>query len=167
MADDTNLTPDRTVPLDIANRLSPEDRDAMTGVTLMNVPQGAQLSAGVSAGDGRWTLSPEELNGLVLAPPVGWGGDIALAVSVAISPGAGEKAPTTVAFGVTIPSPPARKKRLNRSRFLSRTPRGPNPPVKTLIRLSRKPKTLPHKRNKALPWILTSARRRRSRSPWM
>ena len=46
MAGDTSLTPDRTVPLDIANRLSPEDRDAMTGVTLMNVPQGAQLSAG-------------------------------------------------------------------------------------------------------------------------
>ena len=46
MAGDTSLTPDRTVPLDIANRLSPEDRDAMSGVTLMNVPQGAQLSAG-------------------------------------------------------------------------------------------------------------------------
>ncbi len=103
MAGDTSLTPDRTVPLDIANRLSPEDRDAMTGVTLMNVPQGAQLSAGVSVGDDRWTLSPEELDGLILAPPPGWGGNIALAVSVAISPGAGETAPTTVAFGVTIP----------------------------------------------------------------
>jgi len=103
MAGETAPAPDRAVPLDIANRLSAKDREGMSGVTLVNVPPGAVLSAGVVADDGNWVLSPEDLTGLVLSPPPDWGGDITLTVRIAVQAGAGETVPTTLAFGVTIP----------------------------------------------------------------
>jgi len=103
MAGETAPQPDRTVPLDIANRLSAQDREGMSGVTLVNVPPGAVLSAGVADDDGSWVLSPEDLAGLVLSPPPDWGGDITLTVRVTVQAGAEETVPTTLAFGVRVP----------------------------------------------------------------
>ncbi len=103
MAFETAPASERTVPLDIANRMSAKDREGMSGVTLVNVPPGAVLSAGVVADDGSWVLSPEDLAGLLLSPPPDWGGDIILTARVVVQAGDGETAPTTLTFGVTIP----------------------------------------------------------------
>ena len=50
-------------------------------VTIAGLPAGATLSAGNNNGDGSWTLTPAQLNGLTLTPPQDFSGQLALTVT--------------------------------------------------------------------------------------
>ncbi|MBT6362284.1 MAG: DUF4114 domain-containing protein, partial [Rhodospirillaceae bacterium] len=58
-------------PLDLSASLNDTDGSESLSVTLAGVPAGAELSAGTDNGDGSWTLSPDDLDGLNLFVPEG------------------------------------------------------------------------------------------------
>ena len=66
-----------------------------------NVPNGAVLSAGINNGNGTWTLTPAQLSGLTLTPPLDFSGQINLSVS-AISSENGSTANATANLPVTV-----------------------------------------------------------------
>ena len=51
-------------------------------IVVSNVPQGAILSAGTDNGDGTWTLTPDQLDGLTVTPPSDFNGQFELGVQV-------------------------------------------------------------------------------------
>jgi Ca2+-binding RTX toxin-like protein len=61
--------------------------ETLDSITVSGVPSGASLSAGTDNGDGSWTLSPDQLSGLVLMPPPDYSGSIPLMVSAVSSDG--------------------------------------------------------------------------------
>ncbi len=64
--------------------------DAGNSVTVSGVPSGAELSAGTDNGDGTWTLSGGDLNGLTITPADGSSDDVALSFEVSGADGAGD-----------------------------------------------------------------------------
>ncbi|MBF0295413.1 MAG: hypothetical protein HQL96_09510 [Magnetococcales bacterium] len=60
---------DHPIALDLAAALSDIDGSESLTVTLSGLPEGAQLSAGIDNGDGSWTLTADQLPGLLLTPP--------------------------------------------------------------------------------------------------
>lgn len=60
---------DHAVALDIASALTDTDGSETLSLTIMGVPEGAELSAGVDQGGGVWLLQPEDLDGLTIRPP--------------------------------------------------------------------------------------------------
>ncbi len=88
VADDPELTvsdasgaEDEAIALDIASSLGDVDGSESLSVTVRGVPSGASLTAGVDNGDGSWTLSAEELEGLALRPPRDFSGELELEVT--------------------------------------------------------------------------------------
>jgi|GEM_PF-467141 len=73
---------DSAIALDIAAALTDTDGSEILSVTVAGVPAGASLSAGTDNGDGSWSVSPGQLNGLSLTPPVNVSGAIALVITV-------------------------------------------------------------------------------------
>jgi large repetitive protein len=69
------------IPLDITASLPGGSDDTITEVTIEGVPTGAQLSAGTDNGDGTWTLSSGDLNGLTITPVAGDSTDFTLQVN--------------------------------------------------------------------------------------
>jgi Ca2+-binding RTX toxin-like protein len=53
----------------------------VTEIVIAGVPAGATLSAGADNGDGTWTLTPEQLDGLTITPPENSDADIQLTVT--------------------------------------------------------------------------------------
>ncbi|MBM3565387.1 MAG: hypothetical protein FJX42_04655 [Alphaproteobacteria bacterium] len=71
-------------------------------VTIMGVPKGATLSAGTDNGDGTWTLTPEQIEGLTLIPPADSAEDIALTVTATATAADGETASASETVDVEI-----------------------------------------------------------------
>jgi type II secretory pathway predicted ATPase ExeA len=71
---------DEAVALDIRASLADNDGTAALAIAISGLPQGARLSAGRNNGDGIWSLSPEELDGLALMPPADFSGRLRLRV---------------------------------------------------------------------------------------
>ena len=82
---------DSAIALDIDASLS--DATETLSVTISGVPEGATLSAGTSNGDGSWTLSPDQLDGLTITPPADYAGSFDL--SVTATSVSGEESATT------------------------------------------------------------------------
>ncbi|MDZ7888722.1 MAG: hypothetical protein U5M72_05520 [Pseudomonas sp.] len=61
--------------------LSDPDASEHLSLQVAGLPQGATLSAGTHNADGSWTLSPDQLPGLIMTPPADFSGDIHLAVT--------------------------------------------------------------------------------------
>ncbi|NYZ23140.1 hypothetical protein HND93_25815, partial [Azospirillum sp. ROY-1-1-2] len=93
---------DSAIPLDIAAALTDLDGSETLSVTIAGVPEGAVLSAGTDNGDGSWTLTAEELDGLTFTPPENTGGTIALSVTATATDADGSQATTTAAITVAV-----------------------------------------------------------------
>ena len=91
------------IALDIS--ASPTDTDGSENLSIVisGVPEGAHLSAGSNNGDGSWTLTPQQLAGLLITPPPGSSENFTLTVS-AISTEAsnGDTATTTQTIDVIV-----------------------------------------------------------------
>lgn len=73
------------IALNIGAALTDTDGSETLAITLSGVPAGATLSAGTNLGGGNWSLSPAQLAGLTLTPPLYWSGTINLTVSATAS----------------------------------------------------------------------------------
>jgi hypothetical protein len=69
---------DQPIALGLSAALADRDGSESLSLVLEGLPQGSRLSAGVNNGDGSWTLTPAQLNGLTLTPPRNWSGGMAL-----------------------------------------------------------------------------------------
>ncbi|MEH0861083.1 Ig-like domain-containing protein [Halobacteriovorax sp. DPLXC-1] len=88
VADIPNLTveaasgdEDTAIPLSITSSLNDTDGSETLEITISGVPTGAILSAGTDNGDGSWTLTPDQLTGLTITPPLDSGVDFDLTVT--------------------------------------------------------------------------------------
>jgi len=90
---------DTAIALDIDAALS--DATETLSVTISGVPKGATLSAGTDNGDGSWTLSPDQLEGLTITPPEDYAGSFDLAVTATSVAGA-DSATTETSFTVNV-----------------------------------------------------------------
>jgi Ca2+-binding RTX toxin-like protein len=90
---------DVAIPLDISAVVG--DSNEVLTVTVAGVPEGAKLSAGTDNGDGTWTLTPEQLQGLALTPPANYSGELALTVT-ATATESGQSATTTGTIAVNV-----------------------------------------------------------------
>ncbi|MCD1594385.1 Ig-like domain-containing protein, partial [Thalassospira xiamenensis] len=70
---------DSAITLDIDAGLT--DSGEVLTVTISGVPEGAKLSAGTDNGDGSWTLSAADLNGLTITPADDFSGSFDLTVT--------------------------------------------------------------------------------------
>ncbi|MGO4525441.1 Ig-like domain-containing protein [Microvirga sp. 2MCAF35] len=69
---------DQPVALDLSAALTDIDGSEVLSVVIEGLPAGSRLSAGIDNGDGSWTLTPAQLTGLTLTPPVDWSGQMDL-----------------------------------------------------------------------------------------
>ena len=90
------------ISLHVSSALADTDGSESFTVTVAGVPSGAVLSAGVDNGDGSWTLSAGELDGLTITPPAGAGEDFSLAVTATAREGGGDVLSTTANLDVTV-----------------------------------------------------------------
>ncbi len=90
------------IALHVSTALADTDGSERLTVTVAGVPSGAVLSAGADNGDGSWTLSAGELDGLTITPPAGAGEDFSLAVTATASEGGGDVLSTTANLDVTV-----------------------------------------------------------------
>ena len=67
------------IALDITSALG--DGSEVLSVTVAGVPAGASLSAGTDNGNGSWTLSAAQTDGVTITPPAGSGADFTLQVT--------------------------------------------------------------------------------------
>jgi VCBS repeat-containing protein len=75
----------------------------LQSVTIAGVPDGAVLSAGTDNGDGTWTLTPAELDGLTITPPANSDADFTLSVTATATDGlTGTTATSTGVVAVTV-----------------------------------------------------------------
>ncbi len=97
-----------SIPLDIKGTLGGIAGVRVLGVSVSNVPPGSLFSSGKDNGEGAWSLTETDLDGLAFTPPPGGMGETILSVSVVTrAEGAPpETPPTTLAFGVTVPAFP-------------------------------------------------------------
>ena len=72
---------DTAIALDLSASLGDTDGSEVLSVTVSGVPTGASLSTGTDNGDGSWTLSSGQLDGLTITPPQGSGADFTLQVT--------------------------------------------------------------------------------------
>ena len=78
---------DATIALAIATAMPSDTGETIDTVVLSGIPDGAILSAGTDNGDGTWSLSPSELSGLTISPPMDYNGTFSIGVSVTSSDG--------------------------------------------------------------------------------
>ena len=86
--DDASGLEDTAIGLDLSASLTDTDGSETLSITVANVPDGASLSAGVDNGDGTWTLTPDQLDGLELTPPSNYSGEFELGVAATTTDGA-------------------------------------------------------------------------------
>ncbi len=97
---------DTAIALDIAAALGAgASGTEILSIVIENVPTGAVLSAGIDNGNGTWTLTPAELAGLTITPPLHSDTDFNLIVR-AISDDAGDLAINTEILSVTVAGVP-------------------------------------------------------------
>ncbi len=90
---------DETIALEID--VSSSDGSETVSVTLGGLPEGTVLSAGTDNGDGTWTLTPEQLDGLTLTPPEDYSGSLDLSVTATSTDG-NDSATTSNSFTVEV-----------------------------------------------------------------
>ena len=90
------------IPLDLTAGLTDTDGSETLSLTVSGLPEGATLSAGTDNGDGTWTLSPDDLDGLTLNAPSGFDGVMNLGVTATATENDGDTASATTAFTVTV-----------------------------------------------------------------
>ncbi|MBO6520414.1 MAG: DUF642 domain-containing protein [Rhodospirillales bacterium] len=73
---------DGAFALDISAMTADTDGSEVISITISGVPAGATLSKGVDNGDGTWTLTPEDADGLTVTPPLNSDVDFDLGVTV-------------------------------------------------------------------------------------
>jgi len=93
---------DRDIPLDISAALADTDGSESLSVTISGVPSGARLSAGSDNGDGTWTLTSDQLDGLSIRPPRDSGDDFALSVTATATEAGGESTSSNATVNVTV-----------------------------------------------------------------
>ncbi|MFK7884927.1 MAG: tandem-95 repeat protein [Phycisphaerales bacterium] len=93
---------DAPINLDISSSLSDVDGSETLAITVAGVPDGATLSAGVDNGDGSWTLSPGQLDGLSVTPPSDYSGSFDLTVTAISTEADGDTASTSSTFAVSV-----------------------------------------------------------------
>ena len=105
-AQDETGNEDEPVALNLTSQLTDTDLSEVLSVTLSigeGVPEGTSFSAGTDNGDGTWTFTAEQLDGLTLTPPPNWDGEIPLTMTATSTElDGGDTATTTVPFTVTI-----------------------------------------------------------------
>ncbi len=84
---DVNAAEDSAVMLAIATAMPTSTGETVDSILLTGVPQGAFLNGGADNGDGTWSLTPADLGGLTLTPPVDYNGVFDIGVSVTASDG--------------------------------------------------------------------------------
>ena len=82
---DASGAEDSAIALDIDTELL--DGSENLAITIEGVPDGATLSAGTNNGDGTWTLSSDQLEGLSITPAENFSGEIDLSVLVSTTDG--------------------------------------------------------------------------------
>jgi Ca2+-binding RTX toxin-like protein len=90
---------DSAIALDISAGLT-DDSESLS-IVIGGVPEGAVLSAGMDNGDGTWTLSADDLEGLTITPPTNYNGDFNLSVTATSTDGTSQ-ATTTDTFQVHV-----------------------------------------------------------------
>jgi len=70
LVDNIQVNYGSSIPLDINAGLTDTDGSETLAITIAGVPQDATLSAGTDLGDGVWSLTPEQLIGLSINPPL-------------------------------------------------------------------------------------------------
>ena len=90
------------IGLDLSANLADEDGSETLAITISNVPEGAQLSAGTDLGGGNWTVAPEDLSLLSINPDGDFSGDMNLSISVTSTEAGGDSATVDSAFTVTV-----------------------------------------------------------------
>ncbi|MBF0603779.1 MAG: VCBS repeat-containing protein [Nitrospirae bacterium] len=71
---------DVSIPLDVSVSLTDWDGSEMLSIQIGDLPEGARLSAGRESGDGLWTLTAADLDGLRFLPPPHFKGALSLSV---------------------------------------------------------------------------------------
>ena len=109
VADDPNLTTqdvtgqeNAVIPLDITSSLNDTDGSETLSITIANVPAGALLSAGINNNDGTWTLTPDQLGGLTITPPLNSEEDFTLQVTATTVENDGDTATVSGIINVDI-----------------------------------------------------------------
>ncbi|MDY3551517.1 endo-1,4-beta-xylanase [Gemmata sp. JC717] len=94
---------DEGVPivLDIAAQLNDLDGSEVLTVTVAGVPAGATLSAGTNTGDGVWTLTAADLNGLKITVPDNASFTLTV-TATALEPSTGDTASVSTSVAVTV-----------------------------------------------------------------
>ncbi|MCF6215820.1 MAG: tandem-95 repeat protein [Emcibacter sp.] len=90
---------DTAIALNINAELS--DASESLSITISGVPDGAVLSAGENNGDGSWSLTPDQLDGLNITPPENYAGSFDLTVSATSTDG-GDSAATSTTLSVSV-----------------------------------------------------------------
>ena len=96
------LTTDEGVAVALSISAAPTDDSEVVSVTISGVPEGAVLSAGTNNGDGSWTLTPAQLQGLLLTPPPGSDADFTLSVTATSTESDGQTATTNTTIAITV-----------------------------------------------------------------
>jgi hypothetical protein len=95
---------DNAIALEIT--AEPTGGVAVDSIVIGGVPEGATLSAGTfNAQSGEWTLSPQELTGLTVTPPVNFSGSFDLNITAVSADGGTTQATTTVAVEAVADAP--------------------------------------------------------------
>ena len=81
VVDDVTGDEDTAIALDISAALTDTDGSETLSVTISDVPDGVTLSAGTLNGDGSYTLTPDQLDGLTATPPADSNVDFDLTIS--------------------------------------------------------------------------------------
>ena len=95
---------DTPVPLEISSTLTDTDGSETLSVVI-GVPAGSQLSAGTNNGDGTWTLTGAQLDGITFTPPPGAEGPQTLTVTATATESSnGDAAQATDTLTVSLPT---------------------------------------------------------------
>ncbi|MEQ8845791.1 MAG: tandem-95 repeat protein [Phycisphaerales bacterium] len=99
---DASGSEDTTIALDIAAALTDLDGSEDLTITIEGVPEGASLSAGIDQGDGTWTLTPEQLDGLTITPAENAADDFTLTVTATTTEAEGQTRSISDTIDVTV-----------------------------------------------------------------
>jgi len=96
----------QTINLDISAALTDTDGSETLKVIVRGLPDGATLTNGIDNGDGTWTLTGEQLDGLQIVPPANFAGDIELSITASSLEADGDMATTQQTLTVKVEALP-------------------------------------------------------------
>ena len=99
---DSSGAEDTAIALDISAALAVADDTETLSVTVGGVPDGATLSAGTNNGDGTWTLTSGQLDGVTITPPANLDENFQLTVTATATEENGATATSTAAIDVAV-----------------------------------------------------------------